>query len=199
VSRLRDDIRFVLDTADLPPERVHSREVWHDETGGSLLHAPAWSGEFRDLIEGDAYRTQTIHGLEMCNHPTLTKLEVDAGASCPTCLNSGRRPRVEYRFRRPQHAADERLARDHVAVGLPPFDVVLRALRQCRGSIAETADLLAATWPKMAAPPVAVRHIAEACRRYRRVFRDEPRDRVTGPRPERSESQNIAEAEGRAA
>jgi hypothetical protein len=190
---LVDDIRYVLDTVDTPPERVHSREVWHDETGGSLLHAPAWSGEFRDLIEGSPFRERVVRGQAPCDHPTLSADELASGASCPTCHNSGRRPRTEHRYRRPQHAADQRLARDRVPEGLPRFDVVLRAVRQCQGDVEATSKLLARTWPRMGAPTIAVRHIAEACRRYRRVFRDEPRGRMLRPNIERSESQLDAE------
>jgi hypothetical protein len=163
--RLVELIAWFLEMQDPPPERVHAREVWHDETGGSLLHAPAWSGEMRDLIEGSAFGVRTIDG-------TLWQVT----------------------FRRPMHATLARIARDRVPDGLPPYDVTLRQLALAQGSIARTADVLAARWPRMGSPLIAARHVAEALRRAHRVFSYEPRGRIVTRRVERSESQNIAEA-----
>lgn len=200
---IKGDLVWFLEAQDAPPERIHAREIWHNEEGGSLLHAPAWSGEMRDLLEGSPRAARTLHTTISCEHGGLHPLPADATfaqmraheAACENCHGTGRRPRDEERYRRPMHAALNKIAGDHVPPALPHYDVVLRQVAMAQGDLTRAVDVLATRWPAMAAPPVAIRHIAEALRRCRRVFRDEPPPRyVDAQRRDLSDAQLDAEA-----
>lgn len=203
-------VAWFLDRLDAPPTRIHTRAVWADEEGGSVLGSHAHTRAFQLWLEAGESSVVREEWEEACPHPLLTSADRQAGRLCETCgvrneegrvvAESGKRPRVRLRYRWPMRAALARLARVPARPGLPGLHTVLWQLAVAEGDVARVADLLASSHPLMGDLGAAVRHVSLALSRLRSAYREEaPPRHVAGERStiERSESQAIAEAEGR--
>lgn len=209
VDRLERQIEWFLAHQDEVPNRMHVRDIWHDEGGGSALGSPAWSREFTSWLYARPDTVMLDKYERVCHHPGLE----DPRAFCESCgaydgegkplYNTGVVSSVRQVYRWPMRAAMAKMRSAPVREGRPNMATALRLLAMVRGDWRLAAKALARRYPLMAMEKFAVTYFDHALRQLRRRFTEElpveqmlrPPRRVhsTGP-VEKSEAQLNAEA-----
>ena len=202
MTRLDDLLVWAQERWEDPPVRVHRREVWSDPEGGSILGAPAWTGEYRRWIE-DNPEELLIKGVASvrCGHPLHSPKDrkhlaaaesawrSTDGLRCPDCDETGRCEREVLRYRWPMRVALAAIASHNVPDNRPKLDAVIWQLAEHEWSVGIAASVLADRFPLMAVPRIAASWTLTALSRCRAAYReDAPRVR------DKSEAQKNAEA-----
>lgn len=198
---LDDLLDWFVDHLDSPPQRMHVRGVWHDDTTTSHLGSPAWDPGFTHWLLGSPRATTIAETEATCPHP-----EGRPCRSCAVMLDNGTvwetgiLKSTSLRYRWPMRLAMYRLSFIVVRPGRPPLHEALLALQHADGSVGRASTTLSLRYPIMVNPTFAHGFFYYALRRAYRVYLEDVPIFVRHPvstRSRKSDAQLDAEAQGR--
>lgn len=202
-AKLLTNLRWFIDHLDTPPARIHTRGVWHDFTGGSVLGAPMTSRDFALWLEAGERSTRVNTEDVPCLHP---RRPIDGGP-CPDCVvftcdgeverERGTIQRRTEVYRWPMRAAMAKLRRIPVRRGRPDLALTLSTIARFDGDLITAASVLALTFPAMGDPDTAAGHFAYALNRVQNLYRETPPPPMPS-RPEEPKSDAQLNAESAA-